>query len=198
MKNLSLTFCLAIAALFGSVGSGFALPECLGSPTTLRKVATNWTNCFGAWTFGYDTTSEFRGNKYIGEFKNGAFHGQGSYAYLNGNRLVGHFSRGKANGKGTFIFAVKTCFNNDCFPAGLKYTGMVHNGAANGYGTAWFPNGTTLKGIWKNNKFQYAQKNPNLKKPPSLLRTAFKKLSKENRKQLQKNSQRFRVLQIIN
>jgi len=42
------------------------------------------------------------------------------------------------------------------------------------------------EGIWKDDEFQYAQKTPYSRKP-SVLRTAFKKLSKENRRQLQSN-----------
>ena len=48
MKNLSLTFCLAIAALFGSVKGGFAgsdLPPCNG------KSMWNGHNCVGSNIF---------------------------------------------------------------------------------------------------------------------------------------------------
>lgn len=38
-------------------------------------------------------------------------------------------------------------------------------------------------GIWKRSRFQFASKPPQI----SLLRTTFKKLSKENRKQVQSN-----------
>ena len=55
-----------------------------------------------------------------------------------------------------------------------------------GLGIYYYRNGKIKEGVWKNSKFQYAQKTPYSRKP-SVLRTAFKKLSKENRKQLQTN-----------
>jgi hypothetical protein len=58
MKNLSLTFCLVIAALFGSVGGGFAgsdLPDCI-------KSAKVWNNCF--------STETWENGEYSGERKN--------------------------------------------------------------------------------------------------------------------------------
>ena len=54
MKNLSLTFYLAIAALFGNVGVGFAsdLPLC-------EESAEIWNKCFGASTYA-------SGDEYVG------------------------------------------------------------------------------------------------------------------------------------
>ena len=120
MNNMFLTFCLAITALFGNVGVGFAsdLPPCRGQ--------SMWSghNCFGSFVSSY--------GRYVGEFKNGKMHGQGITYY------------------------------ND---------------------------GTFLKGTYINNRFQSTQKTPYSRKTakPSLLRTAFKKLPKENRKHLQSN-----------
>ena len=119
MKNLSLTFCLAIAALFASVGSGFALPKC---PSDTKVY---WHNCFGTHTWD-------DGDKYVGEFKDNKYNGQGIY---------------------------------------------------------YFRDGEIKEGVWKNDNFQYAQKTPYSKKTatPSILRIAFRKLSKEQRKLLQSN-----------
>ena len=132
MKNLSLTFCLAIAAFLASVGSGFAsnLPPC-------DQSSDFWDNCFGKYTYK-------NGDRYIGEWRNNISSGQGTYIYPNGNTFTGKFKNGKAKGKGTFIFVVASCFDQDCFPAGLKYTGMISNRGANGYGIAWFPDGKVL------------------------------------------------------
>ena len=63
MKNLSLTFCLAIAALFGSVGSVFSseLPNCPGSPVhVLSKIHEKWHNCEGELRYlGYLVSKRF-------------------------------------------------------------------------------------------------------------------------------------------
>ena len=81
MKNLSLTFCLAIAALLASVGSGFAsdLPPC---PEYRHPTKSPWMNCFGTYTFA-------SGNKYVGGWKDDKKHGLGTYTYPDGENYQG-------------------------------------------------------------------------------------------------------------
>ena len=43
LKNVSFRFCLMIVAFFGSVGMGFALPTCQGSPIIDRKIQVEMT-----------------------------------------------------------------------------------------------------------------------------------------------------------
>ena len=50
------------------------------------------------------------------------------------------------------------CFGTQTFPNGDKYVGEFSNGKRHGQGTYTFANGRVQEGIWKNNKFQYAQK----------------------------------------
>ena len=147
MRKLSLTFCLVIVALFGSVGVGSARSDLPPCPSSGYK-----HNCFGALgTYGFQN-----GWKYVGEFRNDKEHGKGMLVHPDGLRYVGEWKEGYKDGQGIFIDE--------------RY-------------------GTTKEGIWKYNRFQYAQKTPYSKKTakPSILRTAFKKLSKETRKQLQSN-----------
>ena len=87
MKNLSLTFCLAIATLLASVGSGLALPSCPGSPSNSRGVKDSWTNCTG--TFGSNT--QWAGDKYVGEYKDNKFHGKSTYFFAIGGIYVGEW-----------------------------------------------------------------------------------------------------------
>ena len=186
MKNLSLTFCLAIAALLASVGSGFAsdLPDCI-------KSAKVWNNCFGTWisTSGNKYVGEFKGDnphgqgtyttadgvKYVGEYKNGKRHGHGTYTQKDGSKHVGEFRDDTPSGHGTFTFGSNSKW------AGYKYVGEFKNGRYNGDGTFTFasgdkyvgeflhgkPNGNGIKtyldgrveeGIWKDGEFQYAKK----------------------------------------
>ena len=44
------------------------------------------------------------GDKYVGEFKDGKFHGQGTFTWANGDKYVGEFKNGLLNGQGTDIF----------------------------------------------------------------------------------------------
>ncbi|MDC0431956.1 trypsin-like peptidase domain-containing protein, partial [Paracoccaceae bacterium] len=162
MKNLSLTFCLVIAALFASVGSGFAsdLPPC---PEYRHPTKSPWINCFGSFTYpkGGKYVGEFKddkingqgthtwadGEKYVGEFKDNDQHGQGTYTWANGEKYVGEFLNDKKNGQGTVKWA-----NGD------KYVGEYKDGKRNGQGVLTYVDGTVEEGIWKDGEFQYAKK----------------------------------------
>ena len=54
--------------------SSYSLPECEGLDYT------DWHNCFG-------TFASPSGNKYVGEFKDGKFHGQGTLIKPDGTTL---------------------------------------------------------------------------------------------------------------
>ena len=70
MKRL-LPVLMVLGVFLGSVEESFALPECPGSYNG------NWTDCFGTYT-------NFYGNKYVGEWKDGKRHGKGTLTYANG------------------------------------------------------------------------------------------------------------------
>ena len=94
-----------------------ALADCIGKWSSI-----NWNNCFG--TFEYGT-----GDKYIGEFKDGMYYGQGTYVYgINtqwaGYQYIGKFANNQRNGKGVLTY-----------PSGDKYIGEFKNDKFNGQGT---------------------------------------------------------------
>ena len=125
---LSLAFVLSGTA-FGQSN----LPGCTGSD------ATKWSNCFGSYTAS-------NGDKYVGEFKDGNYNGQGTYLYIaenqfKGDKYVGEFKDGKFNGQGTYTFA-----------NGNKYIGEQRNGKRNGQGTFTLANGNKYIGEYKDNK----------------------------------------------
>ena len=97
----------------------------------------------------------------------------GTYTFPSGEKYVGEHKDDKQNGQGTYTF-----------PSGDKYVGEFKNGNFNGQGTFTYANGTVEEGIWKDDKFQYARKNPNAVKP-SPLKAAYIKLSKSQREQVQ-------------
>ena len=45
----------------------------------------------------------FKGNRYVGEWKEDRFHGKGSFKYLNGDSYEGEWEMDKRSGKGIFI-----------------------------------------------------------------------------------------------
>ena len=161
MMKLSTKIFLMCVALMFSAGGAFALPQC---PSDTK---VTWSNCVGTYT-------DANGNKYDGEWRDGKRTGQGTYTWPSGDKYVGEFRDGKKTGQGTYTYA-----------NGNKYVGEFRDDKRTGQGTITFANGTIWKeGIWKDNKFQYAQKTPYSSKP-SLLQVAFTQLSQSQRKQVQ-------------
>jgi len=65
-----------------------------GSTDTILKT---WSNCFG--TLYYRPS----GDKYVGGFRDGRQHGQGTFTYRDGSSYTGEFKDGQYNGQGTFF-----------------------------------------------------------------------------------------------
>ena len=116
--------------LFSSVALAQSqLPTCRGTDTS------TWNACKGEET-------QPNGQKYIGEFKNGKYHGQGTFTFPNGQKYVGEFKYDKSNGQGTFTF-----------PNGQKYIGGFKNGKYHGQGNLTFPDGEKYIGEFKDGKY---------------------------------------------
>ena len=103
------------------------------------------------------------GEKYTGNFKNGKFHGKGTFYKTNGEILEGEFFEGKIkkgkivykNGdifKGKFIEGKKE-FGIYEYSEGGKYEGYFEDEIFNGEGILIDKNGEEFKGIFKDGKF---------------------------------------------
>ena len=103
-------------------------------PACPQDQKLRYDNCFGTFTYP-------NGTKYVGEFKDGKFNGQGTGVHPDGKKYVGEFKDGKFNGQGTFTY-----------PNGTKYVGEWNDDKINGRGTGTFPNGTKQVGEWKDGK----------------------------------------------
>ena len=66
------------------------LPKCKGDSFL-------WDNCFGSLNIGYE--------EYVGEFRNGKFHGFGTYTGSDGYKYVGGFKDGLEHGQGTYSYS---------------------------------------------------------------------------------------------
>jgi hypothetical protein len=75
---------------------------------------------------------------YVGEKKNGNYHGQGTLTFGDGAEYVGEFKDGIKHGQGTFTY-----------PDGEKYEGMWKDDQKNGQGTNTWSNGHKLVGNYK-------------------------------------------------
>ena len=78
---------------------------------------------------------------YIGHWKRGEKHGEGSYFFQNRDRYEGKWEKGKQQGQGTYLF-----LNGD------KYEGKWEGGIKHGQGIYFFSEGDTFVGQWKDGK----------------------------------------------
>ena len=125
MRTLTAFLCLTFAVLLFSAGEAWSLPKCPG-----RYQQNTWTNCFGTFTFA-------NGDKYVGEYRDGKKHGQGTLTYSAPNKgagykYVGEYRDGKMNGQGTGTYSAP--HKN----AGFKYVGEFRDGKKHGQGTVTF------------------------------------------------------------
>ncbi len=104
-------------------------------PPCPKDVKAYWHNCFGTLA-GND-------GKYVGEFMDGKFHGQGTYTVAYAFKYVGEFRDGNRNGQGAFISVM-----------GDRYVGEWRDNLRNGQGIEYRGDGTILKsGQWADGKF---------------------------------------------
>ena len=166
------------------ISSGWALPECEGSPYKGDDLSKTkfWNNCVGTHTLNignkyvvewkdgmphkgtayYLEDNQYKGDKYVGEFKYGKMHGQGvynyaigtkyvgefkdgeryegTYTYANGDKYVGQWKDDKLNGQGTYTYT-----------SGHKYVGEYRDNKRHGHFVATYPNGSRYIGEFKNN-----------------------------------------------
>jgi len=115
-RNTTRYFYLFLAAINLGVGLHWASPALADSCQS------------GDCQNGFGTYVRDNGNKYTGEFKNGNFHGHGTYTFnegkWKGDQYVGEFQNGKYKGLGTYSWK-----NGDI------YTGDFSDDAPNGHGT---------------------------------------------------------------
>ena len=98
------------------------------------KKTRKWTECQG-------TGMGPRGEKYIGEWKKGKFHGSGTFAH-DGREFNGLWQKGKKNGIGTYKYT-----NGD------MYVGEWKESKYSKSGTYIYANGDKYSGEWKKDEY---------------------------------------------
>ena len=123
------------------------------------SVTNNSTGTPGT-TWGTYTFSD--GSKYVGEFQNGEFHGQGTLTFANGSKYVGEWQNDKYHGQGTYTQSSGSKYVGEfqnglrhgqgtlTFASGSKYVGKFQNGEFHGQGTLTFSDGSKYVGEWQN------------------------------------------------
>jgi hypothetical protein len=101
------------------------LPACSGSDVS------QWSNC-------YVTATYTSGQQYVGEYRDGKRHGQGTMTWPEGEKYVGEFRYDKRHGQGTMTL-----------PEGEKYVGEFRDDKRHGQGTVTWPDGMKYVGEHK-------------------------------------------------
>ena len=134
MKNL---LTIMVLYLLLTISQAWSLPPCEGDV---------WNNCYG--TKNYE--GDFKGYKYVGEWKNNKRHGQGIFTFGPGDRegdtYEGEFKDGVFHGQGTYTFRYGEW-------KGDKYVGEWKNDVVEGQGTYTWANGNKYVGGWKADVF---------------------------------------------
>jgi hypothetical protein len=97
-------------------------------PSCPADVKERWHNCIG-------TRKLPHGAKYVGDFRDGKPHGQGTTTGPNSRKYVGEFREGKEYGRGTITSS-----------GGLRYEGEVRDGKPHGQGVTTGPGGFKFVG----------------------------------------------------
>lgn len=92
---------------------------------------------FGTYVWGQDT--QWAGDRYVGYWKEGYRHGQGTYFYASGAKYIGNYNMNSMQGYGVYYFA-----------SGDKYEGYWENGKRHGQGTYTWDDGERYEGGWAN------------------------------------------------
>ena len=90
---------------------------------------------------GQGTYTSPSGDKYVGEWKDGKMHGQGTHTGANGDKSVGEWKDGEMHGQGIYTTA-----------DGAQYVGEFKQDKANGQGTYTLVNGDEYVGEFKGGK----------------------------------------------
>lgn len=126
------------------------LPQC-------QVTTTPWNNCQATITLP-------NGAKYVGEFRDDKFSGQGTFTLPNGEKYVGEWRDGRPNGQGTYTLPNGEKYvggwrdfnhhgqGTEYLPNGETYVGEFRDGKRTGHGTYTFPDGTKYIGEWRDGK----------------------------------------------
>jgi hypothetical protein len=139
---------LLLAFFFFVFGSVCA--QELNNPNKLKPCPEDqnvrYHDCWG--TYYLLAENQWKGDKYVGEYKDDKFHGQGTYYHLaenewKGDKYVGEYKDNKRNGQGTYYHLADNQWK------GNKYVGEFKDGKRHGQGTYYY----LADDQWKGDKY---------------------------------------------
>ena len=139
MKKLSL-YIFLVLIICNITLSQSSLPECEENDKNISSFSVGHFSKVRKWTNCHGTAIGPKGEKYVGEFYKGKFHGYGTFAHA-GRKYVGQYKDHKKHGQGTYKYA-----NGD------KYVGNWKKSLRHGKGIFTYANGKVEEGTWKKDK----------------------------------------------
>lgn len=158
----------------GTIKSGLWKDNKYVQQTANGCLSGDCTNGYGIYLFD-------DGRKYLGTFKNGEPHAQGTVFYPDGAKYVGSWKGKQRNGEGTLFStngfiqegawqndnfvgetrAAKGCIEGNCqngegiyvYRDNTRYEGAFQNSVAHGQGICYYSDGDMYVGEWKNHNF---------------------------------------------
>lgn len=122
------------------------------------EVAGTYSGQFKDGAFNGQGAFEFSssGDKYDGQWEDGIKHGAGKYMYPSGNSYDGEWIDGQMHGEGTFIWStggIGSLVVPELKNGGSMYTGSWAEGLRHGQGTHTFASGAVYEGSWESSKY---------------------------------------------
>ena len=120
------------------------LPVCKNSPATKERIVRKWTDCKGAYSNDFMS--------FEGAWKDGRFHGYGTYKNKNGVQFSGEYRRSQM-----FYGTLEITSLDSSRQKKTTYTGYFNNmSMPHGKGKKIFADGTIQQGIWDDGVFQHS------------------------------------------
>ena len=139
MKKLSLLYVFLVLLTISACSGQCIEGDCKNGQGTYTYDTGKYV---GEWKdgkrHGQGTATLATGDKYVGEWKDGEQHGQGTATLATGEKYVGEFKDSKGHGQGTWTHSSSRFCVNRC---GVKVVGEWKDGLPNGHVTI-----TTTKG----------------------------------------------------
>ena len=150
------------AGEYNSSSQVSSLPPCEGEE---RSCEGSLTSPYGTIYTGVFKDGIFEGKsekdiKYVGEYKDGKMHGQGTQSWADGAKYVGEYKDGKVHGQGTITWVDGGNYvgewkddnrhgqGTEIWANGDKYVGELEYNNKNGYGVLTYNDGSAEVGIW--------------------------------------------------
>ena len=107
----------------------------------LEHASEEVTQAEGDLDLVFGAVADSKGNRYVGQLKNGKRHGYGTYQFANGDKYEGEYRDGKKQGYGTYQFK-----------SGDRYVGYFEDGRYHNWGAYLFANGDKYFGQYDKGK----------------------------------------------